>query len=76
VRRWETPKAPDPKGEQLRVLKEHLRAHPKISRVWIEYSVLRLQPLDGRLVADDRVCVAQLVLHAAGRAQCHGPRRI
>lgn len=37
MRRWETPKAPDPKGEQLRVLKEHLRAHPKISRVWIDW---------------------------------------
>ena len=34
--RWETVTAPDPKREQLRVLKEHLAAHPKIERVWIE----------------------------------------
>ena len=35
--RWDEPSAPDPSGVQLGAIRAHLRAHPQIKRVWLDY---------------------------------------
>jgi hypothetical protein len=38
--RWEQPSKPDTKGEQLRQLQAHLRAHRDIQYVWYDYTCM------------------------------------
>ena len=35
--RWDEPSSPDPSGVQLGAIRAHLRAHPQIKRVWLDY---------------------------------------
>jgi len=44
--RWEDSKQPDTKGEQLKQLQAHLRAHPDIQYVWYDYACIP-QKLEG-----------------------------
>jgi len=42
--RWEDLRAPDPRGEQLRELKEHLQKHPMIKYVFLDAMCMPLPP--------------------------------
>jgi hypothetical protein len=49
--RWEQPSKPDTKGEQLRQLQAHLRAHRDIQYVWYDYACM---PQRSTTDVDDR----------------------
>ncbi len=48
--RWETPTEPDPKGEQLRALKERLAQMPQVEYVWIDWACMP----QGERTADEK----------------------
>lgn len=45
---WVSAQHPDPKGEQLSVIKKHLAAHPKVRWIWYDYCCMPLQQRAGR----------------------------